>query len=68
LQKLALMIRDGFRDRGALGTILGGPSRCELCELVTCLQSLKVFPSCVVPPQKSSVCGADFGSMTAIDL
>jgi len=36
--------------------------------LVACLKSVEVPLLRVVPPQKSTFCGADFGSTIALDL
>ena len=61
------MSRDGFRKRGALGHLtLEAPRRCDLFgRLSEKRESMPVL--CVVPPQKSIFCCADFGAVIGLD-
>jgi len=65
---ILLIYRDAFRERGALGRLsFWGPMQVlSVWLFVWKRESMPVL--CVVPPQQSIFCGADFGSTIAVDL
>jgi len=62
------MIRDGFRERGALGHLsFWGPTQVwPIWPFVW--KAWKYAPLVCSAPAKSIFCGADFGSTIALDL
>ena len=62
------MIRDGFRERGALGHLsFWGPTQVwPIWPFVW--KAWKYAPLVCSAPSKSIFCGADFGSTIALDL
>jgi len=64
----SVVFREGFRKRGALGFLFFGvPSWHDLFGRLSEKRESMPFV-CVVPPQKSIFCCADYGSTIAVDL
>ena len=61
-------VRDGFKERGALGHLsFGAPRKCDLFGRLS-EKHKSMTLSWVVPFQKSIFCGSDIGSTIALDL